>query len=153
MRSLFSFLASPSSHPPPPSLSPPQSKKYFCLHFARGACAKGPDCTFYHRCPTPDDDARTDELVDCFGRSRHSKHRDDMNGTGSFMKPCRTLFVGNFNKGRYASEEALELAMWRHFGEWGELENVNVIHRLSVAFPRYRLRTSAEFAKVRGRLM
>jgi len=47
----------------------------------------------------------------------------------------------------YDSPKALEDTLWKHFSEWGELENVNVIHRLSIAFPRYRLRTTAEFAK------
>lgn len=120
-----------------------KNRKYFCVHFAHGMCAKGSDCIFYHRVPLPEDDAKCDELFDCFGRQRHSKHRDDMNGTGSFMKPCRTLFVGNLLKSKYDSPKALEDALWRHFGEWGELESINVIHRLSIAFPRYRLRTSA----------
>lgn len=124
------------------------NKKYFCILFARGACAKGAECSYYHRVPTPDDDAICEEIVDCFGRQRHAKHRDDMKGTGSFMKPCRTLFVGNLQKARYKTPELLEEAVWRHFSEWGELENVNVIHRLNIAFPRYRLRTNAEFAKV-----
>ena len=70
----------------------------------------------------------------------------------------------------YKSPQEHEEALWRHFGEWGEvrnvvtllhasemvvcvgqLENVNVIHRLSICFVRYRLRSNAEFAKeVRG---
>jgi len=124
-----------------------KDRRFFCLHFAHGMCAKGAECLYYHRVPLPKDDANTDELYDCFGRQRHSKHRDDMGGTGSFMKPCRTLFVGNLNKHKYSSNKALEDAVWKHFSEWGELENVNVIHRLSIAFPRYRLRTSTEFAK------
>jgi hypothetical protein len=124
-----------------------KDRRFFCLHFSHGMCAKGADCLFYHRVPLPRDDASTDELYDCFGRQRHSKHRDDMGGTGSFMKPCRTLFVGNLTQHPYGSKKALEDAVWKHFSEWGELENVNVIHRLSIAFPRYRLRTSAEFAK------
>lgn len=119
------------------------TRRFFCLHFARGMCAKGADCLYYHRIPLPDDDARCDELYDCFGRARHNKHREDMNGTGSFMKPCRTLFVGGLVKQKYNSPKELEDACWKHFAEWGELENVNVIHRLSIAFPRYRLRTSA----------
>jgi len=77
-----------------------RNRRYFCIHFAHGMCAKGEDCAFYHRTPLPEDDAATDELFDCFGRQRHAKHRDDMNGTGSFMKPCRTLFVGNLLKVR-----------------------------------------------------
>jgi hypothetical protein len=123
------------------------NKRFFCLHFARGMCAKGHECTYFHRIPTPEDDAKCEEMTDCFGRSRHSVHRDDMNGVGSFMNPCRTLFVGNLTKHKYPTAKALEEAMWKHFGEWGELENLNVVHRLSIAFPRYRLRTSAEFAK------
>lgn len=124
-----------------------KNKRFFCVHFAHGVCAKGHECTYYHRIPLPEDDARTDELFDCFGRQRHSKHKDDMSGVGSFMKPCRTLFVGNLQKTKYDSPQALEDACWRHFGEWGELESCNVVHRLSIAFPRFRLRTSAEFAK------
>ena len=120
-------------------------RRSFCLHFARGICIKGDECGFYHRVPIPDDDARCDEVYDCFGRQRHSTHRDDMKGVGSFLNPSRTLFVGGLKK--YATPKDLEDCVWRHFSEWGELENVNVIHRLSIGFPRYRLRTSAEFAK------
>lgn len=120
-----------------------QQQGVFCIHFAHGMCAKGSDCSFYHRTPLPEDDRRCGELYDCFGRSRHGKHKDDMSGVGSFMKPCRTLFVGNLLKSKYDSPGSLEQALWKHFGEWGELESVNVIHRLSIAFPRYRLRTSA----------
>jgi hypothetical protein len=82
-------------------------------------------------------------MSDIFGRSRHSKHKEDMSGVGSFMRPCRTLFVGNLLKNQYSTPKELEDALWKHFGEWGELESLNVIHRLSIAFPRYRLRTSA----------
>ena len=120
-----------------------KEKRYFCIHFAHGVCAKGNDCTYYHRIPTPEDDGRCDEMMDCFGRQKHNAHRDDMNGVGSFMKPCRTLFVGNLLKQKYDTPKALEDACWKGFEEWGELESVNVIHRLSIAFPRYRLRTSA----------
>ena len=55
--------------------------------------------------------------------------------------------ISYHTKASYDSPKALEDTLWKHFSEWGELENVNVIHRLSIAFPRYRLRTSAEFAK------
>ena len=106
-------------------------------------CAKGSECLFFHRIPTPADDARIDELSDVFGRQKHSKHRDDMNGVGSFAKPCRTLYVANLQKTKYDTNKQLEDSLWKHFSEWGELENCNVIHRLSIAFPRYRYRTSA----------
>lgn len=32
--------------------------RHFCIHFAHGVCAKGSECTYYHRIPTPEDDAR-----------------------------------------------------------------------------------------------
>ena len=125
------------------------NRKHFCLHFARGMCAKGKDCIFFHRIPTPKDDSSTEELVDCFGRQRHAKHRDDMNGTGSFMSPCRTLYVAGLQKNSYPNNGVgtLEEALKRHFIEWGEIEEAKVIHRLSIGFVRYRLRTSSEFAK------
>lgn len=66
----------------------------FCIHFARGMCARGSDCQYFHRIPTVADDAMASELHDCFGRERHSKHRDDMDGVGSFTNPSRTLYVG-----------------------------------------------------------
>lgn len=119
----------------------------FCLDFARGQCMNGANCEHYHRVPTPADDAATEELYDCFGRQRHKSHRDDMDGVGSFANPCRTLYVAGLLRERYKSNKEFEDAVWRHFGEWGELENCNVVHRISTAFPRYRLRTSAEFAK------
>lgn len=126
-----------------------KNKRFFCVYFARGMCAKGQDCIFYHRIPTPKDDANTDELVDCFGRQRHAKHRDDMDGVGSFMKPCRTLYIANLQKSAYANNGigTLEEALKRHFIEWGEIEEAKVIHRLSIGFVRFRLRTSSEFAK------
>ena len=47
-------------------------------------------------------------MMDCFGRQRHAAHRDDMDGVGSFMKPCRTLFVANLLKSKYDSPKQLE---------------------------------------------
>jgi hypothetical protein len=72
-----------------------------------------------------------------------------MNGVGSFLNPCRTLFVGNLVRSKYLPPHprTLEESLYSHFSEWGELENLNFIHKLSIAFPRYRLRASAEFAK------
>lgn len=33
-----------------------KDKRYFCLHFARGACMYGKNCEFFHRIPTLEDD-------------------------------------------------------------------------------------------------
>lgn len=120
-----------------------KDRRYFCIHFSHGVCAKGSECKYYHRIPTLEDDARCDELFDCFGRQRHNKHRDDMSGVGSFLKPCRTLFVGGILKHKYDSPQQIEESVWKHFGEWGEVENVNLVQRLAVAFVRFRVRTSA----------
>ena len=70
----------------------------------------------------------------------------ELTGVGALMKPCRTLYVGSLLKAEYADPMALEEALWRNFGEWGEVENINLISRLSIAFVRYRYRAHAEFA-------
>ena len=36
-------------------LDPNAKNTYFCLHFARGCCNLGAECTFFHRIPTQDD--------------------------------------------------------------------------------------------------
>lgn len=46
---------------------------HICLHFARGACTQGKDCTFRHCAPTEDDESQTDAPHDVFGRSRHGR--------------------------------------------------------------------------------
>ena len=66
---------------------------------------------------------------------------------GSVLKPCRTLFVGSIACRKYRDPKACEACLWRQFGEWGEVENVNLISRLSIAFVRYRSRAGAEFGK------
>lgn len=121
----------------------------FCLFFARGSCALGEECRYFHRIPVRKDLERfsLDETRDVFGRERHKDFRDDMTGVGAIMKPCRTLYIGNLVKAEYADPAALEAALWRHFGEWGEVENVNLVSRLSIAFVRFRYRSTAEFAR------
>lgn len=52
-------------------------QRTWCLHFARGVCNKGYECTFLHHLPTGADDAGNDMLHDIFGRE---KHRDDRRG-------------------------------------------------------------------------
>mmetsp|Transcript_22865 Transcript_22865/g.73595 ORF Transcript_22865/g.73595 Transcript_22865/m.73595 type:complete len:467 (+) Transcript_22865:3-1403(+) len=121
-----------------------RERTYFCMWFAKGSCPFGHKCRYYHRLPTPVDDAALDMLHDCFGRERHAAHRDDMGGVGSFNDNSRTLYVGGLQR---TPGMDLKEVIERHFGEWGEVENVNVIYRLAIAFVRFRLRTSAEFAK------
>lgn len=124
-----------------------KTNRYFCMHFARGMCAKGSDCSYFHRLPTREDEVRVGMMHDCFGRKRHATDRDDMSGVGNFTKNSRTLYVGGLKNVSADVAASLEQQLWKYFGEWGEVENVNVIHRLSIAFVRYRHRISAEFAK------
>jgi hypothetical protein len=152
-------------------------RSYFCIHFARGGCCKGADCTFHHVVPTAEDDGALDAAKDVFGRERHASHREDMGGVGSMLSNCRTLYVGGLRRpsalppvapaagggGGGAALPALRhgaalpppppavMAAWEaevtsHFDTWGELESVNVVARLAVAFVRYRCRANAEFA-------
>ncbi|KAF1792971.1 Torus domain [Phytophthora cactorum] len=106
------------------------------------------ECSYYHRLPSAADETRIGMMHDCFGRERHATDRDDMSGVGNFTRNSRTLYVGGLKTA--SGHEALKQqqdALWKQFGEWGEVENINVIHRKSICFVRYRHRTSAEFAK------
>jgi hypothetical protein len=123
-----------------------KANRYFCMHFARGMCARGSECSYYHRLPTMADETRIGMMRDCFGRERHATDRDDMNGVGNFTRNSRTLYVGGL-KNVNENPKKLEETLWKQFGEWGEVENINVIHRLSICFVRYRHRVCAEFAK------
>ena len=121
---------------------------YFCIYFARGCCSKGAECTFHHRIPTPADDAAATPTKDIFSRERHRDHREDMGGVGSFNDPSRTLYVGGLALSlKKAPGWTARAAVYSAFAEWGEVENINVIERLSIAFVRYRCRSSAEFAR------
>jgi len=121
--------------------------RYFCLHFARGLCVRGKECQYFHRIPIPDDDRTFDALHDCFARERFKQHRDDMGGVGSFTTPSRTLYIGGLTKVTYKDLDAVKKAVHTHFSEWGEIENVNLIPKLMIAFVRFRLRSNCEFAK------
>ena len=80
-----------------------------------------------------------------------------MDGVGSFSQPSRTLYCGGLQCDKYVELngkgmvkpclKGVKDALWKHFSEWGELEAINIVPRISAAFPRYRLRTSAEFAR------
>jgi len=122
----------------------------FCLYFAKGLCNKGKSCTYYHRIPTYADCGvlEKDMMHDVFGRERHAKQKDDMQGVGSFNSPSRSLYVGRLQRARYeGGYDELKVAIERHFEEWGEVESVDLIWPKAIAFVRYRFRSHAEFAK------
>ncbi|KAJ3008350.1 Pre-mRNA-splicing factor [Thoreauomyces humboldtii] len=113
----------------------------FCVHFSRGCCMKGEQCSYWHRAPIPED--IEDQTHDCFGRERFREDRDDMGGVGSFERDNRTLYVGNIKAPRADMEETVR----RHFGDWGEIEHTNILFGKNVAFVRYVRRYNAEFAR------
>ena len=117
---------------------------YCCIFFARGACVNGPDCTFLHRVPKPEDDKKLPELRDIFGRERYSTDRDDMRGVGNFNRMNKTLYVGGVKMLRGA--EATHKSLLRHFSEWGHVDQLRLIPSKCIAFVTYTLRACAEFA-------
>lgn len=144
-------------------------RRPFCLFFSRGSCGYGTDCQFHHHLPGPIEERNLEATKDIFGRMRHAEHRDDMSGAGCYTSDSRTLYVGNLradtaatpqlsngggpvptrgNSGpKLTPQDATVEMLYRHFGEWGEIENINFIERKNIAFIRYRMRTNAEFAR------
>ena len=122
---------------------------YFCIHFARGCCVEGANCKYYHRIPTLEECEQIDQIRDIFGRARFSDHREDMEGVGSFLKECRTLYVTDFRMpaGNDPIGQMYEI-LWRHFSPWGDIEDINVHPGKAEATIRYAHRCMAEFAKV-----
>ncbi|KAI8908942.1 hypothetical protein EDD86DRAFT_173902, partial [Gorgonomyces haynaldii] len=119
-----------------------RANKYglFCLHFCHGKCIKGPDCTHLHRIPLDTDEGEV--MKDCFGRDKFRNYRKDMGGVGSFEKRTSTLFVGNVD-----INDRMEEILEKHFGEWGEIENMTVIKHKGAAYIRYKNLLNAEFAR------
>lgn len=48
---------------------------HICLHFARGGCTQGKDCSYRHCLPNEQDETQTDAPHDVFGRNRHGRCR------------------------------------------------------------------------------
>ena len=122
---------------------------YFCIHFARGCCAEGANCKYYHRIPTLEECQQIDQVRDIFGRARFAEHREDMEGVGAFLKECRTLYVTDFRmpNGNDPIGQMYEI-LWRHFSPWGDIEDINVHPGKAEAFIKYAHRCMAEFAKM-----
>ncbi|KAJ9091003.1 hypothetical protein QFC19_009299 [Naganishia cerealis] len=86
-----------------------------------------------------------DTALDCFGREKHADYRDDMGGVGSFGRQNRTLYVGRMREG--ATKADTEEIVRRHFGEWGEIVKLNILHNRGVAFVTYANELQAQFAR------
>lgn len=112
-----------------------------CLNFARGCCPLGYDCSWKHDIPKGDSEGT---MKDCFGRERHENVRDDQSGVGSFMaddETSRTLYIGGIIR-----SPDMQAVVYKHFSEWGDIQNVRILDNKGVAFVRYKTRANAEFA-------
>ncbi|XP_068673353.1 uncharacterized protein [Montipora foliosa] len=117
---------------------------FLCLKFARGCCPFGYECSWVHALPSNECVANFEAAKDCFGRERHEHVRDDQSGVGSFTahpQTARTLYVGGVS----VTSDAQSI-VYKHFREWGEIDNIRVLESKDVAFVRYKNRSSAEFA-------
>lgn len=111
-----------------------------CLFFARGCCYKGKKCRFLHRLPEETDPVRS--VQDCFGRDKTADYKDDMSGVGLFRRVNSTLYVGGLHVSSHTEE-----VLGRHFGEFGQIEKIRVLHGKGCAFVKFRLESQAQFAK------
>lgn len=116
------------------------TKPPICLFFARGACYKGKNCQFLHRVPLESDYFL--QTQDCFGRDKTMHHKDDMNGVGSYLKPNRTLYIGNL----FVNKD-ITTQLNKTFGQFGDIEKVRVINAKKCCFLTYKFEFQAQFAK------
>jgi hypothetical protein len=83
-----------------------------------------------------------DNSRDIFGRERFSTHRADKEGIGNFLKETRTLKIGDmaivYEKDKNTIKAVYE-CLWRHFGMFGDVEDIFVIPSSCVAYIRYGL--------------
>jgi hypothetical protein len=117
----------------------------FCLHFARGRCARGWACEYKHRLPTLAEDASSSHECDCFGRSRTETFPNANKGAGNFQRDSKVLYVNWSGASQLA--DSIQGMLERDFGEWGPIWDVYVKRRDCIAFVRYSYRLAAEFAK------
>ncbi|CAM9242341.1 unnamed protein product, partial [Pylaiella littoralis] len=116
----------------------------FCVFFSRGSCARGYSCHKLHFTPMQEDDAREDNMHDCFGRERSGVENDDRDGVGCFLKENRTLWVGRVP---VFDEASARERLRQNFGAWGRISSVRLVKNKSCAFVQYTYRANAEFAK------
>lgn len=121
---------------------------FFCLFFARGCCSNGVNCKFYHHVPSSEDCLSIDQTKDIFGRARFSTFREDMKGVGSFAKESKAIYVSDYKlpSNENGVTQMYEILL-RHFSQWGELEDINILPHKGYAFVKYTHRCMAEYAK------
>lgn len=111
-----------------------------CFFFAKGCCYLGKKCPYYHRLPTENDYFMPTQ--DCFGRTKTTDYRDDMDGVGSLHRRNRTLYIGGLHM-----EKAMENKITKHFQDFGRIEKIRVLYNKNCGFLTYKLESEAQFAK------
>ena len=112
--------------------------------FARGCCANGVNCKYYHRVPCLEDCECIDQTKDVFGRARFSTFREDRKGVGSFAKETKALYVSDFRlSGTQNGVTQMYEVLLRHFSLWGEIEDINILPHKGYAFIKYAHRCMA----------
>ena len=116
-----------------------------CVFFARGTCHRGPTCNYVHE--VPDDAffayAKTQPQFDCFGRQRSGEDLTNCND-------CTTLFIwlgGLLVNHKGGEKGEIEGMLRDDFAVFGPIAFINVILNKTIAFVRFKYRSSAEFAK------
>lgn len=61
-----------------------KNDRFFCIHFVKGNCLKGENCSYKHHIPQTEEILFIDPSKDVFGRERFNEHRKDLSGTGSY---------------------------------------------------------------------
>ena len=105
---------------------------FFCLFFAKGCCSEGVNCLYFHRVPLIEDCHRIENLRDVFGRARHSTHRTDMGGIGTFTRECKTLLVAGIKmiKKENPIKEMIRI-LYDNFSLFGEIDDLNYVATLT----------------------
>ncbi|KAL4477410.1 hypothetical protein ABPG74_002560 [Tetrahymena malaccensis] len=122
---------------------------YYCHHWAKGCCSEGQNCRYFHRVPSLAECMTIDNSRDVFGRQRHDKHREDRGGVGSFMYETRSIEIKDFKaptEGIGVITQMYEI-LYRHFSEWGDIEDIKYLPNQGRAIIRYVHRCMAEYAK------
>ncbi len=126
-----------------------KTTSYFCVYFARGCCAEGSKCRFYHRVPQPEDLIHEENAKDVFGRTRHATIKEDRTGIGSFNRNCRAINICNMKVPESAGSQTRDTVklLYDEFSKWGEIEDIKFYPHRAMANIKYTHRFYAEFAK------
>ena len=94
----------------------------------------------------------SDNLRDCFGRTRHASHKDNYEGIGSFNSECRVICVSKIVLDTEGGSNSLTVKdivrlVYEDFSKFGEIEDVHFNQGRFCAYIKFEHRSYAEFAR------